>query len=62
VQAARCSTFPIKQGGLGTQQADAAAEHIAARFGAPVEPEPFHPILRFRLTRHRNCTLQTAAA
>jgi sulfide:quinone oxidoreductase len=40
------TNFPIKQGGLGTQQADAAAEHIAARFGADVEPQPFHPILR----------------
>lgn len=40
------TTFPIKQGGLGTQQADAAAEHIAARLGAEVNPEPFHPVLR----------------
>jgi sulfide:quinone oxidoreductase len=43
------TTFPIKQGGLGTQQADAAAEHIAARFGAPIDPRPFHPILRGQL-------------
>ena len=28
------TNFPIKQGGLGTQQADAAAEHIAHRLGA----------------------------
>jgi sulfide:quinone oxidoreductase len=41
--------FPIKQGGLATQQADAAAEHIAARLGAPVEPKPFHPVLRGQL-------------
>jgi sulfide:quinone oxidoreductase len=41
-----CTNFPIKQGGLGTQQADAAAEHIARRAGAPVEPQPFHPVLR----------------
>ncbi len=40
------TNFPIKQGGIGTQQADAAAEHIAARFGAEVEPQPFHPVLR----------------
>jgi sulfide:quinone oxidoreductase len=40
------TNFPIKQGGLGTQQADAAAEHIAARFGADIEPQPFHPVLR----------------
>jgi sulfide:quinone oxidoreductase len=43
------TTFPIKQGGLGTQQADAAAEHIAARLGAPIDPEPFHPVLRGQL-------------
>jgi sulfide:quinone oxidoreductase len=40
------TNFPIKQGGLGTQQADAAAEHIAARFGAPLDPHPFRPVLR----------------
>ena len=37
---------PIKQGGIATQQADAAAEAIAARAGAPVQPEPFRPVLR----------------
>ncbi len=40
------TNFPIKQGGLGTQQADAAAEHIARRAGAAVEPAAFHPRLR----------------
>jgi sulfide:quinone oxidoreductase len=38
--------YPIKQGGLGTQQADAAVSAIAARFGAAVDPAPFHPELR----------------
>jgi sulfide:quinone oxidoreductase len=38
--------FPIKQGGLATQQADAVAEHVAARAGAPLEPAPFRPVLR----------------
>jgi sulfide:quinone oxidoreductase len=38
--------FPIKQGGLATQQADAVAETIAAAAGAPIEPEPFRPVLR----------------
>ena len=38
--------FPIKQGGLATQQADAVAEMIAAEAGAGVEPEPFRPVLR----------------
>jgi sulfide:quinone oxidoreductase len=40
------TAFPIKQGGLATQQADAVAKAIAAAVGAPVEPEPFRPILR----------------
>jgi sulfide:quinone oxidoreductase len=43
------TTVPIKQGGLATQQADAAAEHIAARLGAEVEPKPFDPVLRGQL-------------
>ena len=43
------TNFPIKQGGLGTQQADAAAQEIAARAGAEVDPQPFHPILRGKL-------------
>jgi sulfide:quinone oxidoreductase len=38
--------FPIKHGGIGSQQADAAAESIAARAGAPVTPQPFHPVIR----------------
>jgi sulfide:quinone oxidoreductase len=40
------TNFPIKQGGLATQQADAVAEAIAAEVGAPVNPEPFRPVLR----------------
>jgi sulfide:quinone oxidoreductase len=40
------TTCPIKQGGVAAQQADAAAEAIAARAGAPVEPQPFRPVLR----------------
>jgi sulfide:quinone oxidoreductase len=38
--------FPVKQGGLAAQQADAAAESIAAYAGAEVEPTPFRPVLR----------------
>jgi sulfide:quinone oxidoreductase len=38
--------FPIKQGGLACQQADAAAEMIAQRAGAALTPEPFRPVLR----------------
>jgi len=40
------TAFRIKQGGIACQQADAAAADIAARAGAPVEPEPFEPVLR----------------
>jgi sulfide:quinone oxidoreductase len=36
----------IKQGGLAAQQADAAAEMIAAEAGAPVSPRPCRRILR----------------
>ncbi|MGN6871226.1 MAG: NAD(P)/FAD-dependent oxidoreductase [Solirubrobacteraceae bacterium] len=38
--------FPVKQGGLASQQADAAAESIAAYAGAEVEPQPYRPVLR----------------
>ena len=40
------TTFPIKQGGLAAQQADAVAEAIAASVGADVDPQPFRPTLR----------------
>ncbi len=40
------TAFPVKQGGIATQEADAAAEAIAAELGADVEPRPFDPILR----------------
>jgi sulfide:quinone oxidoreductase len=40
------TAFPIKQGGIATQQADAAAASIAALAGVPVTPEPFRPVLR----------------
>jgi sulfide:quinone oxidoreductase len=38
--------FPVKHGGVGSQQADAVAESIAALAGAQVSPEPFHPVIR----------------
>jgi sulfide:quinone oxidoreductase len=38
--------FPLKQGGIATQQADTAARAIAARAGARVKLEPFRPLLR----------------
>jgi sulfide:quinone oxidoreductase len=38
--------FPIKQGGLASQQADVAARSIARSLGAPLPPWRFHPVLR----------------
>jgi sulfide:quinone oxidoreductase len=38
--------FAVKQGGLASQQADVAAQAIAALAGADVEPEPFQPVMR----------------
>jgi sulfide:quinone oxidoreductase len=40
------ANFPLKQGGIAAQQAEAVAEAIAARAGAPVTPRPFRPVLR----------------
>ncbi len=41
--------FPIKQGGLASEQADVAAQSIAALAGAPVTPEPFMPVIHAKL-------------
>lgn len=38
--------FPVKQGGLAAQQADAVAATIAAQLDGDAEAEPFHPTLR----------------
>jgi len=40
------TSFPVKQGGIAAQQADAAAEAIAADLGAIPEARPFLPVLR----------------
>ena len=40
------TTFPLRQGGLAAQQADAAAEAIAASLGAIAKATPFRPVLR----------------
>ncbi len=47
------TAFPVKQGGLACQQADAAAAQIAADAGADVEAEPFKPVLRGMLLTER---------
>lgn len=38
--------FELKHGGIASQQADAAAEAIAALAGAPIRPAPFRPVVR----------------
>ncbi len=43
------TNFPVKQGGIAAQQADAAAEAIAASFGADLTPRPMRPTLRAML-------------
>jgi sulfide:quinone oxidoreductase len=43
------TTFPVKQGGLAAQQAEAAAQSVAVRHGCAIEPQPFRPVLRGRL-------------
>jgi sulfide:quinone oxidoreductase len=40
------TAFPLKQGGLAAQQADAVAALLAARAGALSVPKPFAPVLR----------------
>lgn len=40
------AAFPLKQGGLAAQQADAVAETIASEIGIAVKPQPFRPVLR----------------
>jgi sulfide:quinone oxidoreductase len=47
------TAFPVKQGGLACQQADAAAAQIAADTGADVDAEPFKPVLRGMLLTER---------
>lgn len=40
------TNFPVKQGGIATQEADAAAAMLASELGGDIEPQPFDPILR----------------
>jgi len=72
------TAFPLKQGGLATQQADAAAGAIAERLGAVTGSPPFEPVLRGllltggaplylraepgRLTRESTVAIETRAA
>jgi sulfide:quinone oxidoreductase len=47
--AGEATAFPLRQGGLATQQADAVAEAIAQACGAIDVAAPFSPVLRGRL-------------
>jgi len=40
------TSFAVKQGGIATQEADAAAEAILADLGEREDPTPFRPVLR----------------
>ncbi|HSD04023.1 MAG TPA: FAD-dependent oxidoreductase [Gaiellales bacterium] len=40
------TAFPVKQGGIAAEQADAVAEMLASEAGADVTPAPFDPVLR----------------
>jgi sulfide:quinone oxidoreductase len=50
------TAFPLKQGGLACQQADAAADHIAARAGANLDPQPFRPVIHGVLRTERSAS------
>jgi sulfide:quinone oxidoreductase len=41
--------FPVKHGSIAAQQADVAADAIAALIGVSSDPQPFRPVLRARL-------------
>jgi sulfide:quinone oxidoreductase len=57
------TTFPLKQGGIAAQQAEAAAQSVAARHGGGITPEPFRPVLRGKLmTAGRDVYLRTDIA
>jgi sulfide:quinone oxidoreductase len=43
------TTFPVKQGGIAAQQADAVAEAIAEAAGADIVARPFRPVLEGEL-------------
>jgi sulfide:quinone oxidoreductase len=53
------TTFPVKQGGIAAQQADAVAEAIAASAGADIDPQPFRPNPARRAADRRPGALST---
>jgi sulfide:quinone oxidoreductase len=56
------TAYPVKQGGVAVRQAQAVAECLAARAGAPLTPEPVEPLLRgMLLTGAQPSYLQSGA-
>ena len=43
------TSFPLRHGGIASQQADAAVDAIAFTLGVPIDPAPFRPVLRGQL-------------
>jgi sulfide:quinone oxidoreductase len=54
------TNFPVKQGGIACQQADAVAEVIAKTAGASLEPRSFRPVLRGQLITGRESRFMRA--
>jgi sulfide:quinone oxidoreductase len=52
--------FPIKHGGVGSQQADIAAQSIAALAGASVTPQRFNPVIHGMLLTSKKPQYLTA--
>lgn len=52
--------FPIKHGGIGSQQADVAAQSIAALAGVSVTPERFNPVIHGMLLTNEKPRYLTA--
>ena len=52
--------FPVKHGGIASQQADVAAQSIAALAGAALTPEPFHPVIHGMLLTAEKALYLTA--
>jgi sulfide:quinone oxidoreductase len=53
--------FPLKQGGLAAQQADAAAETMLAELGLQIVPRPFAPVLQGRALHRSRARLPAGA-
>lgn len=52
--------FPIKHGGIGSQQADIAAQSIAALAGASITPQRFNPVIHGTLLTNEKPQYLTA--